>query len=233
MNHELPIVISIGGSLIVPNGGIDTDFLKKLNIFVRKYVAQGKRFCLVTGGGKLARTYIDAGREVIGSLTNEDLDWLGIHATRLNAHLMRTIFKDIAHQKIVLHYGKRLSKWDEPVMIGAGWRPGWSTDYCAMKLVSEYKAKMVINLSNVDWVYDSDPKINKEAKIIKKMTWEHLQGLVGTKWEPGTNIPFDPIAVSLGRKLGTRLIITGADFENLTKIVDGKTNFSGTVVEPA
>ena len=46
---EPPIVISVGGSLIVPNGGIDTNFLIKLNRLIREEVAKGKRFLLVAG----------------------------------------------------------------------------------------------------------------------------------------------------------------------------------------
>src|SRR5690348_3163859 len=100
------VVMSIGGSLIVPNGGINTVFLQKLNSFIRKQLADHKdrQFFLVAGGGGTARQYRDAGRDVIGKLTDEDLDWLGIHATRLNAHLVRTIFHDVAHPNIIEHY---------------------------------------------------------------------------------------------------------------------------------
>src|SRR4030042_4127900 len=92
---EPPIIISIGGSLIVPNGGPDNQFLSKLNIFIRDQVKKGRRFFLVAGGGKLSRVYRDTGRAVIGNVTHEDLDWIAIHVTRLNAHLLKTGFEDI------------------------------------------------------------------------------------------------------------------------------------------
>ncbi len=232
MNTEPPIVISLGGSLIVPKGGIDVSFLKKFNAFVRKNIADGKRFFIVAGGGNTCRDYQDAGRKVTGSISNVDLDWIGIHATRLNAHLMRTIFQDISHSRIVVHYNKILGGWTEPVAIGAGWKPGWSTDYCTMCLVRDYKAKMVINLSNIDWVYTKDPRKHIDAKKIEKMTWIELQNLIGRKWVPGNNVPFDPSAVQLGKELGAKVIITGADFDNLQKIVSGESQFNGTVVAP-
>src|SRR5664280_467282 len=100
MAHKDRIVMSIGGSLIVPNGGIDTKFLSELNAFIREQLTKNpnRQFFLVIGGGRLARKYRDAGQEVIGrELNRDDLDWLGIHATKLNAHLVRTIFRDIAH----------------------------------------------------------------------------------------------------------------------------------------
>ena len=69
---EPPIVISVGGSLIVPNGGIDTNFLIKLNHLIREEVAKGKRFLLIAGGGKLCRHYQEAGKAVIGNLTRAE-----------------------------------------------------------------------------------------------------------------------------------------------------------------
>ncbi|HRN69750.1 MAG TPA: UMP kinase [Candidatus Woesebacteria bacterium] len=229
---EPPIVISIGGSLIAPKDGVDPKFLAKLNEFVRTYVKQGKRFFLVSGGGRLARTYRDAGKSVIGNMTESDLDWLGIHATRLNAHLLRTIFADIANPRIIENYDKRLTDWKEPVVIGAGWKPGWSTDYDAVMLAKDYGANLVINLSNIYYVYDKDPNKYTDAKAIKKLTWEELEKLVGTEWSPGINAPFDPIAAQLAKKMGLTVIVThGEDFKNLSNILEGD-SFRGTVIMP-
>lgn len=229
---EPPIVISVGGSLMVPNGGVDTDFLKKLNILIREQVAKGRRFFLIAGGGKIARLYRDAGKEVIGNMTNEDLDWLAIHVTRTNAHLLRTIFQDISHPRIVENYEKKLINWREPVVIGAGWKPGWSTDYDAVVLARDYRASVIVNLSNIDWVYDKDPAKYKDAKPIKKITWDALEQLVGDTWTPGLNVPFDPIATKLAKKLNLTVVVTnGNDFENLEKIIEGEP-FKGTIILP-
>ena len=229
---EAPIVISVGGSLIVHDEGINTVFLNKLNRFVRHYVKQGKRFFLVTGGGRTARYYINAGKAVIGSMAKEDLDWLGIHSTRLNAHLLRTIFSDIAHPRIIENYDKKLKKWKEPVVVGAGWKPGWSTDYEMVILARDYKAKVIINLSDIDYIYNKDPKKFKDAKIIKKLTWTELEKIVGKKWRPGLHTPFDPIALQLAKKLQlTAIIANGHKFRNLGRIIRGE-SFVGTVIRP-
>lgn len=228
---ETPIVLSVGGSLLVPNGGVDTTFLSTLNEFIRKHVAQGRRFFMVIGGGKLARTYRDAGKEVVGTLTEEDLDWLGIHATRMNAHLVRTVFQDIAHPRIIENYDNKLSDWSEPVVIGAGWKPGWSTDYDAVLLARDYGAKQIVNMSNVAWVYDSDPRTNPNAKKLERVKWEDMAAIVGTKWSPGKNTPFDPIAAQMAASCKLTVIVTdGSNFENLDKIVSGKEEFEGTVI---
>lgn len=232
-----PIVISVGGSLIVPDGGVDVKFLHQLNAFIRSYVKKGFRFFLVAGGGKIARHYRDAAKGTIGTLTNEDLDWLAIHATRLNAHLLRTIFYDIAHPRIIENYDKKLKNWKEPVVIGAGWKPGWSTDYDAVILARDYGAKTIINLSNIYYVFDKDPKKYKDAKPIEKTTWEEMEKMMeklldGGKWVPGLSAPFDPIATKLAKQLNLTVIITsGNDFKNLANILEGK-SFKGTVITP-
>ncbi|MBI5122247.1 UMP kinase [Candidatus Roizmanbacteria bacterium] len=231
--QEPPIVISVGGSLIVPNGGIDTNFLIKLNHLIREEVAKGKRFLLVAGGGKIARHYRDAGRAVIGNVTDEDLDWLSIHTTRLNAHLLRTIFQDIANPRIIENYDHKLEDWQQPLAIGAGWKPGWSTDYDAVILARDYGANIIINMSNIDWVYDKDPAKFKEAKPLKKVTWDEMEKLVGNKWSPGFNTPFDPIATKLAKKLKLTVVIAnGNDLMNIQKIIN-KDSFKGTVISTA
>ena len=229
---EPPIILSVGGSLIVPGAGIDFDFLSKLNDFIRDHVKRGKRFFLVTGGGRTARHYRDAGKAVIGNMSDDDLDWLGIHATRLNAHLLRTIFEDIAHPRIIENYDKKLFNWREPVVIGAGWKPGWSTDYDAVVLARDYGANLIINLSNIDWVYDSDPRTNPDAKPLEKITWGDMEKLVGTEWSPGTNAPFDPVAAQLAKKLGLTVVVAnGLNFKNMEDILEGHP-FIGTVIMP-
>jgi len=228
--QESPIVISVGGSLIVPNGGINTDFLIKLNKLIREEVANGKRFMLIAGGGKLARRYQEAGSAVIGKLTREDLDWLGIHSTHLNAHLLRTIFQDIANPRVVQDYDRRLENWIEPIAIGAGWMPGCSTDYDAVVFARDHKAKLIINMSNIDYVFDKDPGKFSDAKPLKKITWEAMKKLVGDKWIPGHNSPFDPIATELAESLKLAIVIAnGNNMENIKKIINGE-SFKGTVI---
>ncbi len=233
MAYKDKIVMSIGGSLIFPNGGIDTKFLKELNAFIRKQLAKNKnrQFFLVVGGGTIARHYRDAGREVIGhELTRDDLDWLGIHATKLNAHLIRTIFRDIAHPYIIKHY-EIIRKAHESVVVAAGWKPGWSTDYDAVLLCEDYNVKEIINLSNISQVFDKDPKKYKDAKPIEKISWNNFRKLVGDEWIPGMNAPFDPVAAQKAQEEGVKVaVLSGHDFKNLEKYFKGE-KFLGTVIE--
>lgn len=226
------IIISVGGSLIVPKTGIDTSFLANLNRFIREQIKNysSRQFFLVIGGGATARHYRDAGREVLGhELSPDDLDWLGIHSTRLNAHLVRTIFRDIAHPYIIKNY-EIIRKVSEPVVVASGWKPGCSTDYDAVLLCEDYHITSIINLSNITQVYDKDPKKFKNAKPINKMSWKDFRLLVGDEWIPGLHAPFDPIAAKKAEELGVKVAVMGSDFKNVLKYLDGK-DFIGTVIE--
>ena len=234
LNVEKPVVISLGGSLIVPDK-IDWKFLKKFRALIIKQIKKGKRFVIITGGGNTAREYQKAAGKVV-QLTRDDMDWIGVHATRLNAHLIKTIFRRYAHPRVnknprtKANLSKHFSQ-GEGIMVAAGWRPGWSTDYVAVILAERLGAKTIVNLSNIKYVYDKDPKKHKSAKKIKETSWKDFREIVGNKWDPGLNAPFDPVASRLAQKLGLKVIIAeGKNIKNLEKIFKGD-KFQGTVIK--
>lgn len=221
-------ILSVGGSLIVPASGIDVSFLKSLRRFVLSRYDSGDRLIIVAGGGVTARQYVQAAAAV-EKVPEDDQDWLGIHATRLNAHLVRTVLRDVAHPEIITNPNKVL-RIRSKVIVAGGYRPGWSTDYVAVLLAQKYKAKTVINLSNIDYVYDKDPRYYPEAKIIKNINWDDFRQIVGDEWHPGLNAPFDPIAARLAQSLKLKVaILNGHNFVNLHKFLEAKT-FKGTII---
>ena len=115
--------------------------------------------------------------------------------------------------------------------MAAGWKPGWSTDFCAAMVCEDYNIKTILNLTNIDMVYDSDPKENKNAKPIKDISWEEFRKIVGDKWIPGMNAPFDPVASKKAQELGIKVVVLrGDNFENLNKYFNGE-KFVGTVIK--
>jgi len=223
------LVVSVGGSLVVPNGGIDHQFLKDLKKLIVKHIKRDWRFVIVVGGGGTARHYQEAARKV-GKLTRDDLDWLGIHATRLNGHLVRTVLRDVAHPVMLKDPSRPIRGWKQPVMVAAGWKPGWSTDYVATRIAKRLKAKVVINLSNIDYVYDKDPNKHKNAKQICDITWKDFRKMVGNEWDPGMSAPFDPVASRLAHTGGIKVaILNGKNMENLDALLKGE-RFIGTVI---
>jgi uridylate kinase len=118
----------------------------------------------------------------------------------------------------------------EKIMVAAGWRPGWSTDYVAAIIAQRLGAKKLINLSNIKYAYTKDPKKFADAKIIKEIGWKDFRRIVGNRWDPGLNMPFDPVASKLAEDIGLEVIIAeGKNIANLKKILKGE-KFQGTVI---
>ncbi|MDE2031238.1 MAG: UMP kinase [Patescibacteria group bacterium] len=227
MNEKEYIVISLGGSLIVPDE-IDVDFLKSFTENIKNYTNKGFNFVIITGGGSTARTYIDALKKITNP-NNIDLDWIGIATTRVNAELLRVSFGDIAHSFIVMDPDSIL-KTDKSIIIGGGWKPGNSSDLAAVHAACSVGAKKVINLSNIDYVYNKDPKKFPDAEIIKKSTWPDFRAILPKEWNPGLNSPFDPIAAQKAESLGLEVVImNGKNIENLNNYLNGE-DFMGTVI---
>jgi len=221
------IVISLGGSLIVPDA-IDTEFLKDFKKIILANVAKDKKFIIITGGGKICRRYQEAAKEVSSS-SDYDLDLIGISALRINAELLRVIFSEQAHSEVILNMTTALP-FEKPIIIGSAFKPGSSTDLGAILAAKSVGAKRVINLSNTDYVYDSDPKTNPDAKKIEKISWADYRALIPKEWNPGLNSPFDPIASELAEKEKISVIImNGKPIENLAKFLDGE-EFMGTTI---
>ncbi len=221
------VVIALGGSVIYPNT-IDTSFLRQFKKFVLSFTPKGWRFVLVTGGGHVARVYQEAASKLT-ALTDDDKDWLGIHATRTNAHLIRTVFRDVANP-VVVDARYKIKTLTHPVTVGGGWHPGWSTDYVALALAHDLHVPEVIIAGKPAHVYNKDPHKFRSAKPIHKCSWEEYRKLIPKKWSPGFHSPVDPIAAKLGAETGTRaIIVNGKDLKNLKTLLLGK-EFEGTVI---
>lgn len=220
-------IISLGGSLIVPEE-IDVKFLIAFRHLILKQAAKGSRFIIMTGGGRICRKYQQALRGIIGSRSAE-LDWIGIYSTRFNGQLVRLMFGQAAHPHVIDDPNKKVL-FKEKILVAAGWKPGRSTDDDAVRLAKIYGANTIINLSNIDHVYTKDPRKFKNAQPIIQIAWKDFRKIVGSKWDPGKNAPFDPVAAKFAQRHAQRVIIVnGANLKNLEKVL-AKKSFIGTVV---
>lgn len=228
MKNNRYIIISLGGSIIVPNK-IDTVFLKKFILMIKKYTEKGYRFIIITGGGKICRDYNNSLEKIVKA-KNKDLDWMGIATTRLNAELVRISFGDLACEEILLN-PDLIPKTDKPVVIGGGWKPGNSSDLAAVHSAIGVSSSKLINLSNIDFIYNKDPKIFPDAEIIKEISWADFRAILPDSWTPGINVPFDPIAAKEAEEAGLEVVImNGKKLDNLANYLDGK-EFLGSVIK--
>ncbi|MCX6752876.1 MAG: UMP kinase [Candidatus Nomurabacteria bacterium] len=222
------IIISLGGSLIVPNE-IDIDFLTEFKKIILSQIEKGKKFIIITGGGKTARKYQSALKE-ISNPSLEHLDWLGIYSTRLNAEFLELFFTGIAEEIIITDPTLPVN-FEKPLVIGAGWKPGWSTDYDAVLLAKSINAKRVINLSNIDFAYDKDPNKYPDAKKLENISWSEYRELIPKEWNPGLSTPFDPIASGIAEDEGIEVaILNGKNIENLENCLNNL-EFIGTKIK--
>ncbi|TSC84990.1 MAG: uridylate kinase [Parcubacteria group bacterium Gr01-1014_13] len=222
-------IISLGGSIVIPPEGFNIEFLKKFRELILKRVEVGEKFILVIGGGSTCRKYQKAAKES-ANVTDIDLDWLGIYATHFNARFVGLLFNGRADPELIVNPTKKVRS-RKSILVAGGWKPGCSTDYDAVLLAKTYGAQEVINLSNIDYIYDADPRENSQAKKMENLTWDELRKIVGDKWIPGANLPFDPVAAKTAQKLGlTVKFAKGTDLSGLKDVLDGKT-YQGSLIK--
>lgn len=231
-------VIALGGSLIVPhlsdNGGIDILLLKALRRFILSELKEGQKFILVIGGGKTTRIYQKASLKIVKT-PKEDLDWIGIHAIRLNAQLLRNIFRKVCYSVVIDHEMTEkeitaLKKVKQHLLIASVWKPGRSSDFVAVSLAERFGSDDVVIAGDIPFVYDKDPKKFKGAKPLNSVSWKEYRKIIPKVWTPGLSSPVDPVAARLAEKSNiTAKIIKGSDFNNFKKVVQGKA-FKGTTI---
>lgn len=229
MTDGKKFVISLGGSVAFPEN-LNIDFLRAFYNFIKKEIKKRNKFIIIAGGGSITRKYQQAAGK-ISRISNEDKDWLGIHATRLNAHLIRTIFKREANPVVFDNRFKITRFGTYSLIVASGWRPGWSTDYVSVQIAVDFKIKSVLNLGKADYVYTADFQKFPDAKPIEEIRWKDYLNLIPQKWTPGLHVPVDPIAAKLALRKNIKVIVAnGEDLKNLRNILRGK-NFKGTVLE--
>ena len=225
-------VISLGGSIVAPDQ-VDVSFLKDFYSLVKNYLESDKKrkLIFVTGGGAPARAYQKSYREITETPDSESQDWIGIAATRLNGELLKAVFSDYCREKVVTD-PTAVESFEGQVLVAAGWKPGFSTDFDAVVLAEKFEAQTIINLSNITKVYSDDPRTNPAAVPLDKISWADFIKIVGTEWVPGKNAPFDPVATARASALGMQVIVAGGrDIKNLKLILENRLDiFNGTII---
>ncbi|HSB47795.1 MAG TPA: UMP kinase [Candidatus Bilamarchaeum sp.] len=225
------VVLSIGGSSIIPDGKPDLGFLKAVSSLIKR---SKNSFGILCGGGTVARLYANAAREL--GAGEYEADSIAIRSTKQNAHLLITALKgagvDVFDRVIDdFEYAKEPARESKAVVMG-GTIPGITTDTDSVLLAEAIGAKRLVNVSNVDAIYDSDPRKNPGAKKFGKMGYDELVALASAsdKRMAGTNFVFDLLACKLiaRSKIETHFV-SFRNMGDLEAAVEGKKH-GGTVV---
>jgi len=218
-------VISLGGSLIVPNK-IDIQFLEEFKEVLLKNVKKYK-FVIVCGGGSIARTYIKAleGKENFQG-------FLGIAVTRINARFMTYFFgrdanKGIPHDMKDIEH---LLKLYDIVFCGAlRYAKKETSDATAAKIAHHFHTGF-INLTNVHGLHEKDPKKYPSAKFIPEISHKDFLTMAKKiKYKPGQHFILDQKAAKIIKKYNITTYILGHYLKNLDSLLNKK-HFIGTII---
>jgi len=228
------VVAALGGSLLRPEVEQRHAWLESLTEVVRDRVAMDDKLGIVVGGGIAAREGIELARPIIDS--EDRLDRIGIAATRLNATIVRESLADAGipvSGSIPLSVNEAVSLLEErPVVVMGGTRPGHTTDAVAIRLAVASDADRCIIATNVAKVYDSDPRVNPNARSFDSLTHSQLQDIVGPAEhsKAGPSQVVDPIGADVAAISGMRLcILDGRSVDTIRAAIEGE-KFGGTVV---
>lgn len=167
------IVIKLSGKVFSGEG----DDIKKYAAMLGELAAKVQPV-VVAGGGKVARHYIGIARGF--GLDEASLDIMGIEVSRLNAKLLIAALGEKAHPAVPADLEQVTGATaGGKVVVTGGLHPGQSTNATAALIAEKVGAKRFVNATDVDGIYDSDPRSNKKAKLFKEITTKQCRELLG------------------------------------------------------
>lgn len=225
------IVLKFGGSVLYKEEMVlNIERIKEIVETINTLHEAGHKIAVVVGGGKLARVIIKAS-DVLGHVSTFK-DILAVESTRIHALLIIASLHNKAYLLVPRSFeeiGEALSSGK--IVVTGGLQPGQSTNAVAALLAEYWGADMLINLTNVDKVYDKDPNQYEDAKPLDMISADQLLDIISQQdEEPGKYALFDRVGCEIVKRSELRLIFTnGSEPKNILRIVDGEK--IGTVVQ--
>jgi uridylate kinase len=211
------IVLSIGGSILAKD--LDPGRFREYADVLRK-LTQEHKIAVVTGGGVIARRYIDTARQ-LGA--NESVcDFVGIDVTRLNAQLLIAALGNAAYPQSPCTYREAESALvSDKIVVMGGVIPGQTTDAVSAILAEYLNANLLVIATSVDGVYSEDPNVNPAAIKYDSMTPEELVNVVmNTEMKAGSKSPVDPLAAKIIQRCGMKtIVLDGSNSENISNVI--------------
>ncbi|MGC9309112.1 MAG: UMP kinase [Candidatus Nanoarchaeia archaeon] len=219
-------VISLGGSKIIQKD-VDWYFLEA---FKELIINSKDKFVIVTGGGTTARKYIRALKKL--DKKEKSQSKVGIAITRFHASFLTRIFGKKASKKIPKNMKKiaGLLRKNQIVICGAlRWKARQTSDSTAARIAAYLDCKF-INMTDVKGLYTSDPDKNKNAKLIKKISWKKFYDLAKKrKYQAGQHFILDQGAAKIILKEKIPTYITNS-LKQVKNILSNK-QFNGTLIK--
>jgi len=218
------IVIKFGGSVLYKENMIlNVERIQEIVGTITKLHEDGYKVAVVVGGGKLARVIIQASDVLGHAATFKDI--LAVESTRIHALLVIASLKNKAYLLVPRSFeevGKALSSGK--IVVTGGLQPGQSTSAVAALVAEYWGADLLINLTNVDKVFDKDPKKYPDAKELDKVTPEELLKIISIQEEePGKYALFDKVGCEIIKRSRLKVVFAnGQDPSNIFKAIKGE-----------
>ncbi|MFW9823356.1 MAG: UMP kinase [Candidatus Thorarchaeota archaeon] len=229
------IVVKIGGSLLFDdNHVINYDKITKFCEILKNRKKSGT-LVIICGGGSLARIYIDAVRKFKGSETLCDL--FGIEVSRINAKLIITSFQNFFYPQVPRSI-EELSKallFEKPIIMG-GVQPGQSTTSVALEVADFINASEVVILTDVEGIYDRNPKEFSDAKLLRNITHNQLQEIILNATDDrqataGEYRIFDTVSLQILKRSNIIVsVMSGKDLSEFNKFWSGEKSINRTII---
>ncbi|MFX0022832.1 MAG: UMP kinase [Candidatus Hermodarchaeota archaeon] len=228
-------VIKIGGSLLFTEGKVLD--ITKIQSFCQifKKSNNSNTNVIVCGGGMIARDYINAVRSFYG---NEALcDLFGIELSRINSKLLIASFDDFAYPLVPKSMEElSMALLFNKIIIMGGLQPGQSTTSVALEVSEFINAEELIILTDVDGIYDKDPKKFDDAKLLKSLTYKELHEIIldssGDKQAAaGEYRIFDAVSLQILKRSNIKTVImSGKNLIEFEKYWNGEVDITCTII---
>ncbi len=215
-------VVKVGGSLLFENGEFALKRIEQLARTLRNLREQGHKLLVVVGGGRMARKYIGAVRACGGSEAGADI--VGIEVSRINAWIMITALGEIAYPTVPVSFTEALTAAATgKIVVLGGLSPGQSTNAVAALMAEAVGAQLLLNATDVDGVYPTDPREDPHTKVIPRLNIDEFSEIIGRSVSRAGYYPlFDQVALQIVQRGQIEVIfLNGKDPENISKAING------------
>jgi uridylate kinase len=229
-------VLKVGGSVVYDKTlNINSPFLTKLKDWYIRTKQDYEKRVMVVGGGSLSR---DLQEKIAGSVGGREyLHSIGMSVTHTNANIVKAYIDDpeiYIPRKLGDAYESLVTD-ERKTIVSGGLKVGWSTDMDAVVFADILGDSKVYKISNVDYIYNKDPRRNDDAQPIKDMTWREYFDLFGI-WEdsthaPNMNIPIDVECAIFSNQKGISIWFSGGERIEQEDTFEGIIS-EGTLIHP-
>jgi len=187
---------------------------------------EGNSVAVVVGGGEVSREYIRSAAAM--GLSSYQQDTVAIHASRLNARLVAMKLGGVSSVPTSIDgMLQRLAR--NRVAVMGGLKPGITTDTVAAIVAAKWRADILVKASDQNGIYTEDPRVNRKARKLDRLSYEKMKQILGGSHRPGIHSIVDPVAVDQLIESRVKLVVlNGADPKGVIKAIHGEK--IGTVV---